>query len=780
MNSDEDTNAPRRRSGRAGRPNKKYVVDPFEQYRELLNQDSDTSRAPSVREPAEPSDDEFDMAAAAAEEAQNDAEDDDDAGSDSGASEGGMFVSAKTRRPAAAVEEPDDDEPVITTKRPKVKLPAMNRTTSIKGKSLNKKRMENFSYSSLPIFDPLGNTGAKGRNIHFTRGVPEATHTQGRSERLIYSIGPGEEDLIAYIEARERWLDDATVPHRKQTPKGKPGGGLSHSPFYPEAKRQREANEEMSWYYEECGREMFASQQNVSQVDENFAPNNYSECDDIIAGSIDAQKHLEGHQFGVAWNMGEAYADAETGEKQQAWTLNAGARIQALEWCPNQQQSSQYLAVATSFSPSDAQYEEDVIAPAFTPLPRRQQCLQIWEVQARGGSESEGSGIGFTKPPLLRQMISSDWGHVKKMRWCPIPDREDEGRRRLGLLAIVFTDGRLRLFDLAIPDDHHMGIEYLHLEKAAFESKPFETLATCLTWLSSKSIAAGTADGSVAIWTIPDSLKESSKSQSKQGANAHPWMYQRLHQGYIQSITCGYPSRPHLLITHSFDGFLRLTDLRSPNLDTVVSQRSRIAQGPVVWHDITQSALNVDDNFTMKSYGARMFYKAISVARLTAFGADVSVSPLHASVLTGCVDGTAWVTNPMRRLRDHKYRPLVQCVLKHEWRRPVKPHRTTRVEEGDNGDQESSNVQEDVMDVDPNPIFAKPLIRLLTGFKIQISDMGQEGRLNATKDFISFATVHEERTAVTQVAWNPNLIAGTWAAIGMASGLVVIKDLAYE
>ncbi len=47
-----------------------------------------------------------------------------------------------------------------------------------------------------------------------------------------------------------------------------------------------------------------------------------------------------------------------------------------------------------------------------------------------------------------------------------------------------------------------------------------------------------------------------------------------------------------------------------------------------------------------------------------------------------------------------------------------------------------------------------------------------------THNGVMFATVYEEASAVTALAWNPNLHVGGWAAAGMGSGLVRIEDLA--
>jgi transcription factor C subunit 6 len=46
------------------------------------------------------------------------------------------------------------------------------------------------------------------------------------------------------------------------------------------------------------------------------------------------------------------------------------------------------------------------------------------------------------------------------------------------------------------------------------------------------------------------------------------------------------------------------------------------------------------------------------------------------------------------------------------------------------------------------------------------------------EDGAVLATIFEERSAVTQVCWNPNILFGGVAAAAMGSGLVRVEDLA--
>jgi len=43
---------------------------------------------------------------------------------------------------------------------------------------------------------------------------------------------------------------------------------------------------------------------------------------------------------------------------------------------------------------------------------------------------------------------------------------------------------------------------------------------------------------------------------------------------------------------------------------------------------------------------------------------------------------------------------------------------------------------------------------------------------------VPFVTVYEEKTAVTALAWNPNMHVAGWAAAGMADGLLRVEDIA--
>ena len=105
----------------------------------------------------------------------------------------------------------------------------------------------------------------------------------------------------------------------------------------------------------------------------------------------------------------------------------------------------------------------------------------------------------------------------------------------------------------------------------------------------------------------------------------------------------------------------------------------------------------------------------------------------------------------------------------HEWRQPTEEERVA----AENDDEQNSNSAKVIAGKDG-------LTRIVEGFKAYQVSMNNQGALGGvnTKNGVPFNTIYEERTAVTAVAWNPNVHVGGWAAAGMADGLLRIEDIA--
>jgi transcription factor C subunit 6 len=77
-------------------------------------------------------------------------------------------------------------------------------------------------------------------------------------------------------------------------------------------------------------------------------------------------------------------------------------------------------------------------------------------------------------------------------------------------------------------------------------------------------------------------------------------------------------------------------------------------------------------------------------------------------------------------------------------------------------------------------VAKRGLSRFVEGFraeKTSVTPRAGETQPNS-KHGMSYTTIYEEKTAITALAWNPNVHVGGWAAAGMADGLLRIEDIA--
>jgi transcription factor C subunit 6 len=76
-------------------------------------------------------------------------------------------------------------------------------------------------------------------------------------------------------------------------------------------------------------------------------------------------------------------------------------------------------------------------------------------------------------------------------------------------------------------------------------------------------------------------------------------------------------------------------------------------------------------------------------------------------------------------------------------------------------------------------VLAKPLGRFVEGFKVVSSTLTDE-KPNQNGNAPRFTVIHEEKSAVNRISWNPNVVSGSWAAAATVSGLVRIEDLGVD
>ena len=192
------------------------------------------------------------------------------------------------------------------------------------------------------------------------------------------------------------------------------------------------------------------------------------------------------------------------------------------------------------------------------------------------------------------------------------------------------------------------------------------------------------------------------------------------------------------------DGFLRLTDVRHPEADSVFSTRYRFGSSAIAYCDQAKAVFTNDENNSIRAFPFRRFFSNANLGRHTSHVLSLAFGHVHPVMLVGGADGSVMASNPMRKFTNWKYKVYQQIWFKHEWAR--KDGGISRFLEGFKVDQ-------------------PPLLR--TKWENGASVVGEMTE-----------TVYEEETGVNAVAWNPNGTCGGWAAAAMNCGLLRIEDIA--
>ncbi|OJD40633.1 transcription factor tfiiic complex subunit tfc6 [Diplodia corticola] len=755
----------RRTSGRA-RPAKRYTNDAFEGL-EIDDEAADSDMF--AHEDDSGGDDDFDEAAAA--DDGPDVEDDVSEGAASGDDDGGY---GEDMLSDDEVIGPENDRPARKPKR--------RGGRPVKPGFMQRAEASSFKTGSFCLLASRVHEHKESEVKVSSRGVPEMYHNTGKDTRILNLFGPAKEDVVPATTARDRWHDEPVLPSRRMNKHGE--GGMAFSPLYTKAVRELEASKGWEWYHERGGEQAFRARQEVRVISEDeaavYLPQTGKPDQPVLLGPFRNQKlfHVAG---GKAINIGQAWskdAGVEAGNStkgapvRQAWLFNLGYKVQCLEWVP-WREGSQYISAAALQRSKSYRTTENYAAPGFAPTDPTPASIHIWRIQS-----TDDGRLDYDVDPKLDIVLCTDWGSVRSMRWCPMPRRkeEDENEVHLGLLAGVWADGRMRILDVRYPKSS--GTQHVRIETAAIDSKPPDSIYTSVTWMSSSHLACGCANGSFAVFDISDSLLSSEPSGPH---GPRPILYQNLHSSYVLSIAAAYPSNPHCIATSSMDGFLRLVDIRAPNQDTVFSQRSRTGSAPLAWHDISQSFLTCDENYTLLALSLRRFHVNMSVGRANSNIQHIAASPFHPFTIMGCADGMVITTNPMRKVLIAKAEMWHQTWFLHEWRRAMGQEGI--IDEASASADSRSDLKkppDNVVKATPKGEVkhAEPMCRVVDGFKAEVYKLWVEQGLPNQYEGVVYNTVYEEESASTQVAWNPNMRCGGWAAAGMGTGLIRVEDLA--
>ena len=764
----------------------------------------------------------------------------------------------------------DDEEDGMDIDEPNQQRQRQNKVAKRRGRTVKTKINTNqastgiASKKSAEVKKPSCSSTVRMRGI-------TTLHRHGSKAQKIRSVfGSDPVDIEAAIAIRDKWLWESCLPSRLPDRNG--FGGMSYSAHYTDEMRLEEKRRAWKWYSDGRTRGVFSRGQPFKNLTQEDAakylhanePSDYT----FLAGPL---KHMrpvsipKGHAISVRETVSHACAGSndpiEAGQQAdgvaRGWYIYMGDRINCLEWAPNKQHAIQYLAVSTLNNEQlggqqqpDPNIDHQNTSFAFVPSASTPAAICIWAFK---GKEHFDDSATFTinedKASSLELVLCTDWGPVKELKWCPVPQPVNKGKSseaevNLGFLAGLWGDGTVRVIEVkynnarrCLSDEE---TNYLKISKPLFTSKPPNSVCSCVTWLSSSDVAVGCSNGYVAIWNIECAAESISQPDHQLPVeNYRPWFYKPLHSTYISAIHSGYPSRPYLLTTTSMDGYVRLTDVRSPMTDHVLSFRTRLGVYSLAWVDAAQAFYAPDETSLVRAFPLRQFYASLALCRVSASVTALATSPIHPFILITSTDGAVTVANSLPRIYEgrnpvwqviwllHEWRPSLNEMRKKEqggdgkkssiknsfWKKLMSDGKDVSENEEDDGQhhdiEHSATTPIDNDDIDNaaitvnatssstpptdadkslpvkrNSIVAddKPLGRILEGFKPTKAGKKQlrddEATKSGNQSYTPLLVIYETRTAATAIAWNPNLSCGGWAAAGFASGLVRVEDLA--
>jgi transcription factor C subunit 6 len=242
---------------------------------------------------------------------------------------------------------------------------------------------------------------------------------------------------------------------------------------------------------------------------------------------------------------------------------------------------------------------------------------------------------------------------------------------------------------------------------------------------------------------------------------------------------------PYVVASTPIGGISKIVDLRAPSYETSAVQAGIICTQPNLLafsdHLLGFFSLFPSSN-TLNTTIGFMHASHYPVARRIFTGDSLptclAVGKTHPCLLVGTSDGSLWALNPMleifstRRERSDRLR-----IFQHEHRRASNfPPGSLAAERG-----ASRIVYGFAMDKNGNP---RVEVKKAPKKKAKKSEQADEdGAQNDNDDETggtldpSRGVVHEPRTRITVVEWNPNKRFGSWAAVAMGSGLVRVMDL---
>lgn len=655
--------------------------------------------------------------------------------------------------------------------------------------------------------------------------IGTSTHSRGiasdqarGSKRAAYqkTFGPDVEDLSDVLFARDTWLRarDVTLPSRRSI-----FATVQQSQTSP-SRRAATDNEEHLPFDRRSTNEPFLADairknQTLTDMDQEELHEKYlpqpTTHHSVVLGARGKQTkfnltRLSPLDFGRAWL---AEPQNEAGQEQQSpnllpaqryhegWLIDAGERVQGLAWAPVCGEL-QYLAIVTRCTPSQRHSVSAEVndRPAFHPCPAYPASIQIWAFQTKPTDTGHLRTLSFDAQPRLALIVGTDWGNLRRIKWCPSMEAESTVRTGGGpdvvtrLLGVLSGDGYARVLALPLPDELGQGHTLaVKAEQAGLTfAPPPDTVFTSLAFMDPMNLIVGASDGSIQLFDLA--------AQSNYGQAPSDYLKQQVHNTYITSLCPAWPSPFSTFVAStSASGELVLTDLRSPDQDKISLSRASLPHRDLLFSPFTRSFITGLDragNAQMETNSAmfvvchhlRQFPTGFRIAKLpdhSGAATALANSPWHPCVLIGNARGQILSTNYLRKVLSHRrgeHRKaagaFIQKICDYEWR-PLSADGPDKPMDPWDGLCEA--------DLFHGRGVRSGVSRFDEGFKPEKIEVGSVPTTKTKlqqKDSGIAEPIFEEEQAVTTIDWCPNASCAGLAAMGWGSGIVRVQDLAHN
>ncbi|GAA5950753.1 hypothetical protein JCM3765_000597 [Sporobolomyces pararoseus] len=386
--------------------------------------------------------------------------------------------------------------------------------------------------------------------------------------------------------------------------------------------------------------------------------------------------------------------------------INVGGPVAGLSWLPrlNGPSTKEYLAISTISSPSltlshppnltDSKLSSMIqIWSLYSPHPEKTLTVETKTTKEEEEEEEDEEIFKFE----IGLLCGENEGEAKDLQWCPRGgtlkttttttttgdemdldndqdnEIESESRDSLGVLAGVFTDGKIKVFVVPGPErvrEKQGGRDetvYLKAKKVLELALP-NTSCLSFSWGSWETIAAGCLNGYIAVWYVGDALR-------KGLSNLRPTHYLPVHSCAIRSIafvnspppsnsfdsngSFNLSGDPNRIAAVGYDGSTTVTDLREvEGAGSAVFLHERSATYSVAFSPQSGCIYADDQDDRIRAY----FLKSLDYGLSKRIGAhrgtiwSLATSDHHPFVLSSSSDGTVSMHSGVRALRRRRVR----------------------------------------------------------------------------------------------------------------------------